>query len=77
MVPMGQKLWLAFGILMVIAGIAALIHPRMLFRTNHREVRIGSLKAIEETSRVLPIPRIAGALVLASGLLLTASAIRK
>jgi uncharacterized protein YjeT (DUF2065 family) len=74
---MGQKLWLAFGILLVIAGIAVLIHPRLRFRTNHREVRIGSLKAIEETTRILPLPRIAGALVLVSGLLLTASAFRK
>ena len=74
---MAQRLWLAFGILLVMAGIALMIHPRVRFRTSHREVRIGSVKAIEETSRVLPIPRIAGALVLASGLLLTASAIRK
>jgi hypothetical protein len=74
---MGQKAWLVFGILLVIAGIAALIHPRVRLRTSHREVRIGSMKAIEETSRILPIPRVAGALILASGLLLTASAIRK
>jgi hypothetical protein len=74
---MSQKLWMAFGILLVIAGIAALIHPRLRFRTNHREVQIGSIKAIEETSRILPIPRVAGALVLVSGLLLAASAIRK
>lgn len=74
---MGQKLWLAFGILLVIGGIALLIHPRLRFRTNHREVRIGSVKAIEETSRILPIPRVAGALILVSGLLLAASAIRK
>jgi hypothetical protein len=74
---MGQKLWLAFGILLVIAGIALLIHPRLRFRTNHREVRFGSVKAIEETSRILPIPRVAGALIVASGLLLAASAIRK
>ena len=74
---MGQRLWLAFGILLVIGGIALLIHPRLRFRTNHREVRFGSVKAIEETSRILPIPRVAGALIVASGLLLAASAIRK
>jgi hypothetical protein len=74
---MGQKLWLAFGILLVIGGIALLIHPRLRFRTSHREVRIGSVKAIEETSRVLPIPTVAGALIVVSGLLLAASAIRK
>jgi hypothetical protein len=74
---MGQKLWLAFGILMAIAGIAALIHPRVRIHTNHQVVMVGRFKAIEETSRILPIPRIAGALILASGLLLAASAIRK
>jgi uncharacterized protein YjeT (DUF2065 family) len=74
---MGQRLWLAFGILLVIGGIALLIHPRLRFRTNHREVRIGSVKAIEETSRILLIPRVAGALIVGSGLLLAASAIRK
>jgi hypothetical protein len=74
---MGQKLWLAFGILLVIGGIALLIHPRLRFRTNHREVRIGSVKAIEETSRILTIPSVAGALIVVSGLLLAASAIRK
>jgi uncharacterized protein YjeT (DUF2065 family) len=74
---MGQRIWLAFGILLVIAGIALLIHPRLRFRTNHREVRIGSVKAIEETSRILTIPRVAGALIVVSGLLLAASTIRK
>jgi uncharacterized protein YjeT (DUF2065 family) len=73
---MGQKLWMAFGILLVIAGIAALIHPRIRLRTSRQEVRIGSVKAIEETSRILPVPRIAGALILTSGLLLIASSIR-
>jgi uncharacterized protein YjeT (DUF2065 family) len=74
---MSQKLWLAFGILLIIAGIAALIHPRLRVRTRQQEVMVGSIKAIEETSRIIAIPRIAGALILTSGLLLAASAIRK
>ncbi len=44
------------GLLLIIAGIAALIHPQIMMPAQTKEVQIGTNKAIITTHRVLEFP---------------------
>jgi hypothetical protein len=44
------------GALLIIAGIAALIHPSIMMPAQTKEVQIGSNKAIITTHRILEFP---------------------
>ena len=44
------------GVLLIIAGIAALIHPQIMMPAQTKEVQIGTNKAIITTHRVLEFP---------------------
>ncbi len=65
---MQKTLWLALGVLLVLAGLAALVHPMISYRTDQRDIQIGSMKARLETRRIFPIPRVVGSMVVFSGI---------
>jgi hypothetical protein len=44
------------GILLVAAGIAALIHPQVAMPGHKEEVQVGTGKAIIETRRIVTFP---------------------
>jgi len=44
------------GVLMVIAGIATLIHPRIEMPAQEREIQINDNKAIISTKRIIAFP---------------------
>ena len=55
------------GILLVAAGIAALVHPQVTMPAQKQEVSIGEGKAIIETRRILNFPRPFSALLILAG----------
>ncbi len=44
------------GVLLIVCGIAALIHPRMVMPAQEREVQINDNKAIISTRRIVTFP---------------------
>jgi hypothetical protein len=44
------------GVLLILAGIAALIHPQVMLPASDREIQIGNNKAIISTRRVIAFP---------------------
>lgn len=56
------------GILLVAAGIAALIHPQVSMPANKEEIQVSTGKAIIETRRIVTFPRPFSALLIFAGL---------
>lgn len=57
----------AFGLLLIILGIASLVHPNIPMPAKKTEVQIGSTKAIMETRRIIEVPTILGGLLVFAG----------
>jgi hypothetical protein len=55
------------GVVVIALGIAALIHPRVVMPSSHREVEIGNRKVIMETRRIVDVPPIFGGLIILCG----------
>jgi hypothetical protein len=55
------------GILLVAAGIAALIHPQVAMPAKMQEVDVGAGKAIIETRRIVTFPWPFSALLIVAG----------
>ncbi len=55
------------GILLMAAGIAALIHPQVSMPAKKQEVPIGEGKAIIETRKIVTFPRPFSALLILAG----------
>jgi hypothetical protein len=55
------------GILLVAAGIAALIHPQVAMPAKRQEVDVGAGKAIIETRRIVTFPWPFSALLIVAG----------
>jgi hypothetical protein len=64
-------LYTAFGVLFVVLGVIALIHPNFAMPGKRNEVMIQNHRVLIETSRVISIPRVASAteVVLGFGLI--------
>ncbi len=56
-----------FGILLIVLGIAALIHPNFSRSEKQDVVQVGPLQATVETRRVFTIPWFASGLVIVAG----------
>ncbi|HXN98826.1 MAG TPA: hypothetical protein VN881_07100 [Candidatus Acidoferrales bacterium] len=57
----------AIGVLLIAAGIAALIHPNLSMPSKKRELQISGEKVIMETTRIVEIPKVFGVLLLIAG----------
>jgi len=55
------------GILLVAAGIAALIHPQVAMLAKKQEIQVGEGKAIIETRRIVTFPRPFSVLLILAG----------
>jgi hypothetical protein len=55
------------GILLVAAGIAALIHPQVAMPAKKQEIQVGEGKAIIETRRIVSFPWPFSALLIVAG----------
>jgi hypothetical protein len=55
------------GILLVVTGVAALIHPQVSMPAKKEEIQVASGKAIVETRRIVTFPRPFSALLILAG----------
>jgi hypothetical protein len=64
---MRSKIWAANGAILILLGLAALVHPGVQTRAKKDEVQIGGHKAIVETRRFFEIPAALGVSVMLAG----------
>jgi hypothetical protein len=55
------------GVVFILLGAAALIHPRVKMPARERELDIGHQKVKIETRRIIEIPQVVSGLVIVSG----------
>ena len=55
------------GILLMAAGIAAVIHPQVAMPAKKQEIQVGEGKAIIETRRIVTFPRGFSVLLILAG----------
>jgi hypothetical protein len=55
------------GILLVAAGIAALLHPQVAMPAKKQEIQVGDGKAIIETRRIVTFPKGFSVLLIVAG----------
>jgi hypothetical protein len=58
----------AFGVLFLVLGVIALIHPNFALPGKTDEVTIANQKVLIETRRIISIPRLASAIEVALGI---------
>ena len=56
-----------FGVLLILFGLAALIHPRLKMPARKTEVEVIGQKLEIETQRIIEIPGIVSGLVIVAG----------
>ncbi len=55
------------GVLFLILGLAALIHPEIKMPAKQREIYVRSQKLIINTQRIIQVPMVMGILLIVSG----------
>jgi hypothetical protein len=61
-------LHVAFGVLFLVLGVVALIHPNFALRGKKDEVMIADQKVLIETRRIISIPRLASGIEVVLGI---------
>jgi hypothetical protein len=56
-----------FGILLVVFGLAGLLHPEIKMPAKREELQVGRLKVPVETRRIVTVPPIVGGLIIVCG----------
>lgn len=72
-----MKPTLMIGIVLVVLGILALVYQGITYTTHKRVVDIGPIQATAKTHKTVPLPPVAGGLVLAGGIVLIAVGSKK
>jgi hypothetical protein len=55
------------GILLVVAGLVALVHPEIKMPAKREELKIGGMKVPVETRRIVAVPAVLGGLIIVCG----------
>jgi hypothetical protein len=58
----------AFGVLFLVLGVLALIHPTFALPGKKTELMIGDQKVLNETRRIISIPRFASGIEVVLGI---------
>jgi uncharacterized membrane protein len=72
-----MKPTMVIGIVLIVLGVAGLVFQGIRYTTREKVVDLPGLQVIAEKQKTLPIPAIAGGLVLAGGVALVVVASRK
>ena len=65
-----MKTYNLIGIILIVAGIAALAYQGFSYTTRETVVDLGPLQMTAEKTKTIPLPPIAGALALVGGIVL-------
>ncbi|MGH9711805.1 MAG: hypothetical protein ACRD5M_00695 [Candidatus Acidiferrales bacterium] len=55
------------GVLLVVLGLAALMHPEVKLPAKHEEIQIGPMEVPVETRRVFTVPPVVGGIIIVCG----------
>ena len=66
-----KRLILVLGILLILAGVVGLIHPRFTYNTTEEVAKIGPMQANVTHEKVIEIPMAISILILVAGAGLT------
>lgn len=65
------------GLLLILLGLGMLVYQGFSYTKREKVLDIGPIEATKETHKTVPIPPIVGGIVLAGGIFLFASGVRK
>ncbi|MFY9529083.1 MAG: hypothetical protein WBC04_11295 [Candidatus Acidiferrales bacterium] len=72
-----QRIWLVVGVILILLGVAALVHPQISYRTDERDIQVGTVTARMETRRIFHFPRIVSGMVVLSGVAIALLGLKK
>lgn len=55
------------GVLLVVFGLAALVHPEFKMQAKQEEIQIGPMKVPVETRRIFTVPPLMGGIIIVCG----------
>ena len=55
------------GVLLVVFGLAALVHPEFKMPAKEEEIQIGPMKVPVETRRIFTVPPLMGGIIIVCG----------
>ncbi len=65
------------AVLLIVAGILALVYHGITYTTREQVLKIGPLEATAERKKTIPLPPIIGGLMLAGGIVILVVGMRK
>ena len=65
------------GLVLIVLGLAALAYQGINYTTRETVIDVGPLHATAERHRTLPLPPVLGAVVVAGGIVLLVTGLRK
>ncbi len=65
------------AVLLIIAGILALVYHGITYTTREQVLKIGPLEATAERKKTIPLPPIIGGLMVAGGIVILVVGMRK
>lgn len=65
------------GVMLVVLGVLALVYGGITYKKNHTILRMGSVSVTATEHKRVPVPAVAGAVVLAGGVALIAVSRRR
>jgi len=71
-----KRVVVVLGIVLLLAGVAALVHPDIAYHQQSEVAKIGSFKATVDEQKVFHIPILATAAVLVCGIALVYAGLR-
>jgi uncharacterized membrane protein len=73
----GMKFQAILGVILLIAGAVLLSYPGIIVKKREKVIDLGVIQATAEREELVPIPRLIGATVLGSGVVLLVLSARK
>ncbi len=66
-----------FGIVLIVLGILAMIYQGIPYSSQRDTIRLGPVQTSVETRKVIAMPRAVGGLIVAGGVALVVTALKK
>ena len=75
--PMLTKLMALAGVLLIVAGVLALVYQQISYTTRETVLDIGPVEATAERTRTVPLPPLVGIAAVAGGIIFLIAARRR
>ncbi len=72
-----MKAMAVLGIVLIVLGVIALVHPGIPYNTQRDVIRVGPMQSTIETQKTVEVPRVLSVLVIAGGVALLVVGLKK